>query len=134
VPRFTYMSSCNHIHYDQRCGVSTAGFSHTGNVSAESGNDITLDGASASGLTFTGSFCRPTGMVDFRMVVAQSGDVLTLSLPFATPVLGTNVQAFAGCDRKIDGDCANTYDNVLEFGGFAFVPDRNPFADGLDSG
>jgi len=32
----------------------------------------------------------------------------------------------------IDGDCALVFDNVVEFGGFAFVPKRNIFQSGLD--
>lgn len=132
IPRFTYMAMCNHALYDGGCKVSSAAHKHTGNVAAESGNTINVAGASASGLDFVGGFCRPDGVADFRAIIAQSGDVLTLILPFAVPVLSTNVSCFAGCDHILTSDCANIFDNVLEFGGHAFVPTKDIFATGLD--
>lgn len=132
IPRFTYMGMCNHVLYDSGCGIDPSGFTHIGNVSAVSGSTITLDGAAASGLDFVGGYCRPTAQSDFRLILAQSGDVLTLLLPFETDVVSSNVQAFAGCDHLIEGDCALVFDNVAENGSFSFVPNKNIFQTGLD--
>lgn len=132
VPRFSYMGMCNHFHYDQSCGVNPASFNHIGAVTLVSGNDVTVTGAGASGFDFVGGYARPTGANDFRMVLAQSGDVLTLLLPFADSILGGDLQVFAGCDHIITGDCATVFDNVINFGGFGFVPNRNVFQTGLD--
>jgi hypothetical protein len=41
------------------------------------------------------------------------------------------MQAFAGCDHLIEGDCALVFDQVAEFGGFAFVPSKDIFAQGV---
>lgn len=132
IPRFTYSGMCNHILYDERCKVDPALFNHIGNVTVESGNDITVTGAGAAGLDFTGGFARPSAVTDFRLIVAQAGDVLTLLIPFEVPVLNTDVQAFAGCDFLIEGDCALVFDQVIEFGGFAHVPSKDIFSEGLD--
>jgi uncharacterized phage protein (TIGR02218 family) len=132
VPRFTFMGLCNHFVYDSSCGVDPTPFSHTGEVTAVTGSVITVAGAGASGLDFTGGYCRPSSAMDYRMVIAQSGDDLTLLLPFSGTVLGGNVQVFAGCNHAVDGDCALVFDNVANFGGFAFVPNRNVFQTGLD--
>lgn len=130
VPRFTFMGSCNHVLYDSRCGVDPSQFDHTGNASAVSGSVITVDGAGASGLDFTGGFCTPVSAPDFRVIISQSGDDLTLLLPFFASPLDQDVQVFAGCDRLVTGDCGTVFDNVLEFGGFGFSPTRNPFESG----
>lgn len=134
IPRFTYMSTCNHVLYDERCGVDPTSFQVTGTVSAVADNVITLPGANAQpDGYYTGGYCTPTsGAQDFRLILDHTGNDLTLLLPFAANVDGVSVQAFAGCDHLIDGDCATLFDNVIEFGGFAFVPNRNPFTDGLD--
>lgn len=132
VPRFTYMGMCNHILYDASCGVNPSSFNHIGLVTALSGNDVTVTGAGASGFDFVGGYARPTGANDFRMILAQSGDVLTLLLPFADSIVGGNLQLFAGCDHLAAGDCALVFDNVINFGGFPFVPNRNVFQTGLD--
>jgi len=131
IPRFSFMGSCNHILYDDSCGVDPATFDHVGAVSSISGNTITVTGLSASGIDFVGGYVRPLAGQDFRMVLAQSGDVITMLLPFASDPTGTNVQAFAGCDHILTGDCALVFDNVAEFGGFHYVPIDNIFETGL---
>jgi uncharacterized phage protein (TIGR02218 family) len=132
VPRFSYMGMCNHFLYDASCGVNPSSYNHIGAVTLVSGNQVTVTGAGASGFDFVGGYARPTGSNDFRMVLAQSGDVLTLLLPFADSIVGSDLQVFAGCDHLVGGDCALVFDNVINFGGFGFVPNRNVFQTGLD--
>lgn len=132
IPRFTFMSMCNHILFDAGCKVSEASFNHLGTVTAVSGSTITVSGAGASGFDFVGGYCRPTGVNDFRMIISQSGDDLELLLPFQVDPTGGNLQAFAGCDHVLTSDCALVFQNAIEFGGFAFVPSKNPFQTGLD--
>jgi uncharacterized phage protein (TIGR02218 family) len=132
VPRMTFMGQCNNFLYDQFCGVNPDDFDYVGAATAVDGNTVTVSGAAASGIEFTGGYARPTGSNDFRLVVSQSGDDLTLLLPFSADVVGSDVQIFAGCDHLIEGDCALVFDNVLNFSGFAFVPNKNVFQSGLD--
>ncbi len=133
IPRRSYMSLCGHVLYDQRCKVDPALFSVTGVVASATGNVITLTGADAyPDQYFRGGYCKPSTESDFRMVLDHTGNLLTLLLPFATDPVGSNVVAYAGCNRSLTGDCATKFDAVLEFGGFAFVPTKNPFATGLN--
>lgn len=132
LPRFTYLGQCNHVLFDQRCKVSSAAFNVVGAVTAETGNTITVTGASAKpNGYYTGGYCKPTSTSDWRLIIDHTGNVLTLLLPFAEPVISQDVQVFAGCDHKLTGDCATKFDNVAEFGGFAFVPNKNVFETGL---
>ena len=124
---YTYQGPCNHQLYSAGCGANPASHTHTGTVTAVTGATITVSGANASGHDFVGGYCKPTAALDFRMVIAQTGDVLTLLLPFARSPLGSDVDCVAGCDHLLDGDCSNVFDNVLNYGGFAFVPIKNPF-------
>lgn len=132
MPRFNFMGMCNHVLYDAACGANPSNFDHLGVATAISDNTVTVSGVAASGLDFVGGYCRPTGTNDFRMVRAQSGDELTLLLPFANSPVGGNVQVFAGCDHVLTGDCALVFDRVADFGGFHYVPSRNIFQTGLD--
>jgi hypothetical protein len=131
LPRFTFAAMCQHILYDAACGAIATSFDHLGAASSISGNTITVAGAGASGFDFVGGYLRPTGTNDFRMITAQSGDVLTMFLPFQVDPTGLNMQAFAGCDHLIAGDCALVFDRVADFGGFAFVPNKDIFAQGI---
>lgn len=132
IPRFTFQGMCNHQLYDSACGANSAAHKFTGIVTAESGSVLTVSGLSASGKDFIGGWCKPSATSDFRMVIDQSGDTITLLLPFISSMIGLSLDAFEGCDHILTGDCATRFDNVLNFGGYAFVPTKNPFSTGLD--
>jgi hypothetical protein len=131
VPRFTYMGMCNHVLYDTACGVLPAGFTHTGAVTLVSSNQITVSGLNASGLNFVGGYADSSTGVEKRQVLVQSGDVITVLLPFEEDPLGTSISVLAGCNKVLKENCAVIFGNEINFGGFAFVPKRNPFTAGL---
>lgn len=132
VPRFTYHSACNHVLYDDGCAVDDTDPAFrlsNAAVTGVSGNDITVTGVSSFGTDwFVGGFISSIGTTDFRLVLAQSGDTLTLLLPFT--VTPSVVDVFAGCAHDIE-TCDTKFDNVERYGGFAFTPARNPF-EGVD--
>ncbi len=142
IPRFTYSSLCNHLLYDTGCKVDetdSAFLLDNALVTAASGNTITVAGVAAKGASdfFVSGFVAASGNSDFRLVIAQSGDVLTLLLPFPFAVVGTTVDVLAGCDHTI-ATCDSKFftpevvtSNVINFGGFAFIPTRNIFETGL---
>ena len=135
IPRFSYMSLCNHFLYDSGCGVDPSNFNHVGLVSA-GGTTATITVAGASGEAdgfWTGGYATTTvGASDFRLILAHTGDVLTLLLPFAIDVSGIDLQIFAGCDHSLLGHCSTKFENAIEFGGSPFVPNKNIFQTGLD--
>jgi len=133
VPRFTYQGLCNHVLYDGACGADDTDPTYrlsSATVTAESGNTITVSGASAyTDGWFTGGYVESGD--DYRLVIDHVGDLLTLHLPFATSVDGIAVNVFAGCSHNI-ATCKSKFNNVVNFGGFAFVPTKNIFETGLD--
>ncbi len=131
IPRRTYQSNCNNSLYDEYCGANPAFHNHIGAANSVTGNVIEIVGLNASGIDATGGYVRPVGTADFRQVIAQSGDNVTLLLPFLDSVLGQDIQAFRGCDHDLFSDCALTFDNTGRFNGFAFVPNRNIFERGI---
>lgn len=131
LPRFTFASMCPLVLYSSACGAVASSFDHFGVASSVTDNLITVAGANASGIDFTGGYLRPLGTNDFRMITAQSGDVFTLLLPFHADPNGENMQAFAGCDHLLLGDCALVFDQVINYGGYHFVPKKDIFRNGL---
>jgi len=133
IPRFTFMGLCNHVLFDNFCKVNPGLFSHVGEATAVSGNILTVTGANSQADGYwTGGWCKPNAQNDFRLILAHTGNNLTLLLPFSMNVLAADIQVFAGCNHVMTGDCATKFDNVIEFGGFPFVPTKNIFATGLD--
>ena len=136
-PRFNYQSLCNHVLYDERCKILEAAFQFTGTVVAEVGRTIEVSGIfAAEGVDWTTSgFVRsPAGTFDdARLILSQSGDVLTLLNNFAVPAIGQDVDVFAGCDHSL-AICESKFANVINYGGFPFVPIKNPFNSSLRGG
>lgn len=131
IPKYKYQGLCNNELYDDNCGVSKAAFTYTGTVTAVSGNVISVQGlevAKGDGWALGGYVSNND--VDYRAIVAQSGDQLTLSLAFNAGVQYTDVDVFAGCDHTL-GTCESKFSNNLRYGGFAFVPTLNPFQTSL---
>lgn len=131
VPRYTYMGMCNHLLYDTACGVIQGSFTHNGVVTLVSGNQMTISGLNASGLVVKGGYLDSPTAVERRQILAQSGDIITVLLPFEVDPTGQSVNVYAGCNRVLKQDCAVVFSNEINFGGFAFVPNRNPFTAGL---
>ena len=130
IPRYKYQGLCNHVLYDDGCGVDRNSFKLEGTVSAASTRSITVPGLSANGANWAlGGYVATAN--DYRMVVAQSGDVLTLLIDFAVPVLAQAVTVYAGCDHLI-ATCQSKFTNAIRFGGFPYIPKRNPFESGID--
>lgn len=134
VPRFNFQGSCNHVLYDDLCQVDDTDPAFrlsAAAVTAVSGNTITVTGVSAFGADFfEGGFVEASGGTDRRLILSTSGDILTLLLPFSASPLGSSVIVFAGCDHSI-ATCKSKFNNVINYGGFAFVPTKNIFTTGI---
>lgn len=132
IPRFHYSNLCNHVLYDSGCKVVENDFRFIGIVSSITGAVYNIPGVGASVANpATGGFVR-FGAVDYRLILSQSGDDLTLLLPFGPEVaVGSEVDVFRGCAHDI-ATCKSSFDNVQNYGGFAFVPLKNIFSTGLD--
>lgn len=136
LPQYSSMSMCNHTIYGPGCDVNPTAFTITGAVvtAVTDERTLTVTGAAASGLDFTGGFLKLATAADSRLILKQDGDDLTLMVPFkvADVVAGvTAVDASAGCDHLLNGDCALVFDNVIQNGGFNWVPSINIFTRGL---
>lgn len=139
IPRITFQLSCNWVVFDEDCGADPNGTSLAGVpfqliavATAESGITVTVPGVSTFPANwFRGGFCLPVGSGDKRMIIAHSGDVLTLRQAFADPVVGATMQVFAGCDHLRNGGCTK-FNRRHRYGGWRNVPSKNPFRTGID--
>jgi uncharacterized phage protein (TIGR02218 family) len=72
------------------------------------------------------AFGRLTFGGEMRLIVAHTGATLTLNAAFrATLQAGASVVAVPGCDKLL-ATCAAKFGNAVNFGGFPFVPLKNP--------
>jgi uncharacterized phage protein (TIGR02218 family) len=114
---------------DARCGVDTSAWEVTGEVTAVASRvEFTTD-ADLSGPYERGTVEFTTGLnaglrSDIRMVVESDG-IVRLQLPTHYDLtVGDELTLRAGCPKTKDA-CLGTFDNLLNFRGFSFVPGQD---------
>lgn len=132
IPRFVFSQTCNHVLFDQGCTVASSLFRHQNEVIGVAGTTISVQGLAAKGTGWAnaGYIALPSG--DFRQIIQHTGDDVRVMLPFPSSPLGLTVEVFAGCDHSI-ATCKSKFNNVVNFGGYAWVPLKNPFSTGLNN-
>lgn len=128
--RKAYQLQCNHMLFGDACGVDADSFSEQGTITAINQATFTVnvadnqpDGYYSNGYIVHETYTK-------KLIQDHVGEDLVLLNSIEGAEVGDTVTIFAGCDRNID-DCKNKFDNLDNFGGFPFVPDKNPFEDGV---
>jgi len=133
VPRHTYQGLCNHMLYDARCGLSEATFEENATITAVDGRNVTTSGLTNVG---GGDDYWEAGLCQFgseyRLIVGQTANVMKLNIPFANTINGESLRFVPGCKHRRVTDCQTKFSNAINYGGFPFVPTKNPFETGLD--
>lgn len=131
MPRVRYHSLCSHVLYDDLgaaggCRVDRDLFKHSGTVSAASSNNrtLTIPGLNSEADGYWEGGHIKTSDSNYSMVLSHTGNDITL-LRGIPGLVGESVEVFAGCDFLI-GTCHDKFDNVINFGGFAYVPTKDP--------
>ena len=124
-----YQRTCGLALYSTRCGISksNASFFATGNVLTVNGVTITATefGAEADGWFLGGSF-RTNDFSMNQKIIFHEGTTIHVARAVSSLEVGDAFTARAGCDwsRAI---CRNKFANELNYGGFPYLPDKNPF-------
>jgi len=135
--RVMYQSTCNHMLYGPDCTVDRELFKVVATITSISGDIVTAPEFATQFIAdptffFGGGFIETVDL-DRRLIVeagVPSDDDLRVLLPFENLAIGDTVFAFAGCDRTRQ-TCNTKFDNLDFFGGFPYIPDRNPFESGI---
>lgn len=128
--RRLYQRNCPHRLYDSTtCRASQLSF--TTNATLSLVTELTVSSSSFGAFAndyFTGGFLswNSGNFVETSLITSHVGNTLTLRLAIPGLVAGADVIAVAGCDRTLE-TCRNRFNNVVNFGGFPWLPNRNPF-------
>lgn len=134
-PPLAFQAACNYALYDPlTCKVDDTDPAFRASaltVASLDGVVLTvtsgLSGVYADGW-MTGGHIEALGDTDYRLILAHSGNVLTLSFPLRT--VPTSVNVFAGCAHN-PTICHTKFGNLNNYGGFPFVPNKNIYQTGL---
>jgi uncharacterized phage protein (TIGR02218 family) len=124
--RARYQLLCRHALYSAGCGVAKESFMVSGTVASISGATVQVATAASrpDGYFVAGMLATNDGQ---RMIVGHTGANLTLVAPMPSLALDSQVRLYAGCDHST-GTCLNRFDNLANFGGFPYIPQKNPFS------
>ena len=114
------------------CNVDKTAFQATATITATSGNVITVTGIASSATNyFAGGYVEldaGNGLKDRRFITSSTNTTLTLNTAFGAALqLGiTTILVYPGCDHTLS-TCKNKFSNTLNYGGWPFIPSKNPF-------
>jgi len=138
--RARYQKTCRHALYDDQCTIDEESFAVESVLESISGITIIVpEAALQSDGFYLGGMIRALTDNSLRWIVNHVGETLTLVRPFealeeAIAGYGINyggsygaafVKIYPGCDH-IRTTCVNDFNNVLNFGGFPWIPSKNP--------
>ena len=134
--RQTFGPYCHKKLYSSRCGAPEASFTI----------DVTISNISASGYVLTAPEFASKPNQYFRLgeiyfpdlgarclIVDHTGNQITVKAVMIGLAVGANGRAVAGCNhvwKLADGnwgDCKARFNNLDNFGGWPFVPTKNPY-------
>jgi uncharacterized phage protein (TIGR02218 family) len=124
--RRVYQIGCPHVLFGAACGLNAAAWAVGSSAAAVVGTQVTVSGAAAYGSGyFTGGMLQAGN--EYRMITAQSGDVVALVDVVAGLAAGAAVTLWPGCPRNLSV-CGSRFNNVANFGGLPYLPAKNPFS------
>jgi uncharacterized phage protein (TIGR02218 family) len=124
--RARYQLLCRHPLYSAGCGALKDSFRVDGTVAAVSGATVQVAaaGTKPDGYFVAGMLATNEGK---RMIVGHAGSNVTLVAPMPSLAIGDSVRLYAGCDHST-ATCLNRFNNLANFGGFPYIPQKNPFS------
>lgn len=134
--RRLYSRSCPHDLYGANCKANRnlfmATVTLTGVTVTASGTQIHSDELSywASSPWFAGGYVeytRPDGITERRQALSNADDYIVISAGIDGLAAGVEVRAYFGCDHTM-GTCRIRFDNLANYGGFPFIPGKNPLS------
>ena len=127
--RRLYQRHCPHVLYGGSCRASPVTHRVQGTVSGTSGTTVTVPAAAGVPAGhFSGGYATWSagGITEKRMIVSHSGESLTLASAPPGLAVGATVMLYPGCDHTL-ATCEAKFANSANFGGFPFIPTKNPF-------
>lgn len=128
--RRTYQSTCPHVLYGLDCRVDKVGYKSTGSPIAVTSNTIQATVLAQNGNNYYDGgyveYITPEGLVEQRTILSQVSDTATLSASLIGLDTTMNFDVYTGCNRTLSV-CDATFSNVVNYGGFPYVPSDTPF-------
>lgn len=122
-----YQRTCNHTLYDSMCKAVRADHTEEAVVTKIQGQLITVNDPVYGDGELAGGEMTNTRTGEKQGIVANTGLTVSLGYQFFDLQVGDTVELTQGCDHARLGHCKNRFNNVVNYGGFDHIPEKNPF-------
>ncbi len=136
LPLREYQVACNWRVYDNYCSLDQADWSVTSVLDPSTVRNV-LVGTNITGTSTDGNFPDDYWTLGFaqsmdgrnedvvRQITAHTDDEVTVVPPFPFEFeSNAQVKLVLGCDHSVS-DCANVFSNLINYGGFPFIPNQD---------
>lgn len=132
IPVRSYSKECGFELFGKGCGLNKADFSVilSNNFSvSEDKLKITSEalGAKPNGF-FSGGYVKFLNQHSY--ITSHTGNEINLMFPLKNLSESELIYVFAGCDKLIS-TCKDKFNNSINYGGFPFIPSKNPVTQGF---
>ncbi len=128
--RRNYGRLCPHVLYGAACGLADTSWRSEIVLTASTEGTVTATeiGAQADGWWSGGmiEWESAPGRYERRAIRNHSGQTVTLTHPIPGLAAGETIFIWPGCDHSLT-TCGGKFANHLNYGGFPYVPKKNPF-------
>ena len=126
-----YGYSCPHMLFGERCKVNKNNYITVATVESVNGTRITSSAfAAKQDGYFSGGFLvyneSQSGLQHKRHINSHTGNTIILASQIIELSSNKQVEVYPGCDHTL-ATCKDKFGNNLNFGGFPWIPGRNPF-------
>lgn len=129
TPRQAISRRCMHRLGDEWCQKDLTSFTTVGVVTVVADGYIEADEFGDKATAEADANWFVFGQISFgteqRFCTGQAGNRLYLNAPFQAVIVGSNVTAIAGCDKKIQ-TCDTKFSNRERHVGYFYIPSQNP--------
>jgi len=132
--RQRYQVTCPHALYGKGCKLEKDDFEYSVSITDVTNTTITIPEAASFPAGFLKSGIFEDNAGNLRFITSHDGAEIKLIRPM-NPLIeyvaingygGLVGRVFPGCDRTTN-HCKNRFDNLDNYGGFPFIPGKNPF-------
>jgi uncharacterized phage protein (TIGR02218 family) len=124
--RRNYQILCPYCVYDRRCGLNYLAYRTSDIISGINGNMVTSSEASSRGTNYYTGGVLIHNLV-YHLIINHNGGTLSLASSLRNAKINDPIMLIAGCDKRIS-TCDTKFSNKDNFGGFPYIPLKNPFS------
>jgi len=123
-----YQRSCNHVLFDARCKVVRATYTHSTIVTKVQDQIITVDDMFYAASELISGEMTNTRTGEVQGIITNLADVIRVGYKFFDIIVGDTVELTLGCNHSRLGHCKTRFSNVVNYGGFDFIPSKDTFS------